>query len=370
MQFGRIILVALFVFAILGVIDYELLRWIVGGVTCYLIYKEFDSEPGGKISGELFLYLLILIIYNPLTPVYLYSRGLWIIIDLIFLGFLVPLIFKDIEKERPINQHHLIDELATMTDGQRRNYLDEALKYDSLSMNSWDYEKYEFLAELEVEEILKETAIIEVNQEELEISIDEIIGKDYEISESVSHSDPVYWSFRSALFTAPDRYLFNDIGWKIFNSTTNDLIGVGFIIKEIRQPSEIVFKDFISKPSNKETIEYHVMFLTFPEFLSKNIENVEGKLLKHIEQKAINSGIEKLSINVSRVDYVDYFYRQGYRYRYKYYINSAQARNILESGAWSFLELEKPLSQNARKEIAEKIMNHRRYLKWEKENRK
>lgn len=360
MRFGRIILVALFVFAILGVIDYELLRWVVGGVACYLIYKEFDSEPGGKISGELFLYLLILIIYNPLTPVYLYSRGLWIIIDLIFLGFLVPLIFKDIEKERPIKQHHLIDELATMTDGQRRNHLDEALKYDPLSMNSWDYEKFEFLAELEVEEILEETAIIEINQEELEVLIDEIIGSYYEINDLISHSNPRYWSYRSALFTDPNRKLINNHGWKLFNPNTNDLIGVGFCIEDYLEPSAGI-TDHLTV---EERTSYYIMILTFPEFLLKNIDNVEGKLLKNIEDDARLFGVETLTIDVSRIEYVDYFYKNGYRFLKRLY--SEQAKDLLISGKKYFLDLEKPLSQKARNERAKTLLAHRRYLKWQK----
>lgn len=65
---------------------YHLIRWIVAATCAYATYEIFQRKNPNKSIGVLLA--VIALIYNPLFPFYL-SRGLWLIVDAVVVGFLI-----------------------------------------------------------------------------------------------------------------------------------------------------------------------------------------------------------------------------------------------------------------------------------------
>ena len=68
-----------------GVTDYFLLRWIIflGGLYLLYILWRWEKVDNG-IKAFFFLSLIVMVIlFNPIAPVYLYDIGTWRIIDIV-----------------------------------------------------------------------------------------------------------------------------------------------------------------------------------------------------------------------------------------------------------------------------------------------
>ena len=66
---------------------YMLLRLVVCGVSLWLIYHLWGADRDDQ--GQLWLLGGVALLYNPLVPIYLYSKGLWVILNLLTLALFV-----------------------------------------------------------------------------------------------------------------------------------------------------------------------------------------------------------------------------------------------------------------------------------------
>ncbi len=76
---------------------YQLLRWVVCGVSIFLAYTAYDW----KKTWATWLFVVIALLFNPLIPIYL-SRELWQLIDMVssILFFAAILILRKPNEER------------------------------------------------------------------------------------------------------------------------------------------------------------------------------------------------------------------------------------------------------------------------------
>lgn len=61
-------------------------------VGIYFAYYIYESSP--RINPWLWSFLVVMILFNPLAPVYLHEKILWGIIDIILAVFFVGLVFR------------------------------------------------------------------------------------------------------------------------------------------------------------------------------------------------------------------------------------------------------------------------------------
>lgn len=71
-------------FLLVGIADlpigyYTFLRILVTIGALAVLFNDYE----GKITGSIILFCLIVVVFNPLMPVYLYDKGIWIVIDLV-----------------------------------------------------------------------------------------------------------------------------------------------------------------------------------------------------------------------------------------------------------------------------------------------
>ncbi|MCK1997492.1 hypothetical protein MPH47_09710 [Psychrobacillus psychrodurans] len=352
--------------AIVGVEDYGFIRWAISATTLVLLIGEFRFESKKKIKGSFVSYLIILFMYNPIVPIYLYDRGLWILFDVVLLILLIiPHFRSDVQKgnkEEPFN-----DRLLRMSEPQRRRYLDESLQLDPIMMNqNSNFMKYANLREIEIEQILQDTEVEKVDHIYLGQAIDEIIVETGDINKRVSMTHDFYWLIRNTIFQNPYQ-LGGGHGWRLYHRKTNETIGAGFYLDHQRERMQ-GFEYLSDSLSVDELIDHEIMILVLPEFLNKNVPSVEGKLLQMIEQDAKQNGVEEISISVSNTEYFSYLYKNGYR-SYSYG-NAEKMTEIIESGAWSYLTLKKYITQEARDRKAKQLLTSRRVKKYIEENTK
>lgn len=79
------------VFSFLGIAEmpigyYTFLRFYLTGVAGFLAFHEFSKND--KVNGWAVLFGIIAILFNPIIPVYLHDKEVWIFID-----FIVGVIF-------------------------------------------------------------------------------------------------------------------------------------------------------------------------------------------------------------------------------------------------------------------------------------
>lgn len=71
-------------FLVLGIFDlpigyYTFLRVVITIISLLIIINENKT----KIDFWKIIFLVILILFNPIIPIYLYNKGIWIVIDII-----------------------------------------------------------------------------------------------------------------------------------------------------------------------------------------------------------------------------------------------------------------------------------------------
>ena len=92
----------LLVVALFGVSDFILLRWMVFLVVGILLVVSYLIEKVDTLTKSVFfiLFLFIFIIFNPIAPIYLYNRAMWIVIDLIsaVVLFMKPVVIMWVDK--------------------------------------------------------------------------------------------------------------------------------------------------------------------------------------------------------------------------------------------------------------------------------
>lgn len=72
------------VFSFLGIADmpigyYTFLRIYLTGIAAFIIFDSYSKSD--KVSGEVIVFSVIAIIFNPFIPVYLHDKELWSAID-------------------------------------------------------------------------------------------------------------------------------------------------------------------------------------------------------------------------------------------------------------------------------------------------
>lgn len=285
--------------------------------------------------------------YNPILPIYLYDRGLWILIDVVFLILLlIPLFRGDVER---VNEEEpLHDRLFRMSESQRRKDLDEALQFDSIMMNqNRDYWINAHLREMEIEQILQEAELEKVNRVRLEQAIDEIIIHTGDINFKICMNYDFYFLLRNTIFLEPN-HLGGNQGWRLYNPKTNETIAVGFYLENLNELSN--------------SISYEILIFAVPEFLKKQIKHVEGKLLQKIEQDAKQNGVEEISVHINKTEYFSYLYKNGYRTFFYWKVDEMIEK--VESGAKSYITLVKPITQEARDRKAKELVTRRSVKKY------
>jgi hypothetical protein len=70
---------------------YTLLRLAITGIGVYYVYYIYSIK--GKKCRWLWPFAVVIILFNPIAPIYLYKKGIWTVIDLIVVGFLLVFIF-------------------------------------------------------------------------------------------------------------------------------------------------------------------------------------------------------------------------------------------------------------------------------------
>jgi len=72
---------------------YTFLKIIVTGVAIYYAYYLYDVLK--KKNFWFWSLVVIVILFNPIIPIYIYNKSIWMVIDVIVIGFLVGLIIKN-----------------------------------------------------------------------------------------------------------------------------------------------------------------------------------------------------------------------------------------------------------------------------------
>jgi len=74
----------------IGVNDYDLLRWIVFIAVLFLMYILWNREKvnNGIKTFYFLFFVIIIVLFNPILPIYLYDRSTWALIDM-FTGILL-----------------------------------------------------------------------------------------------------------------------------------------------------------------------------------------------------------------------------------------------------------------------------------------
>jgi len=72
---------------------YTFLKIIVTGVAIYYAYYLYDVLK--KKNCWCWSLVVIVILFNPIIPIYIYNKSIWMVIDVIVIGFLVGLIIKN-----------------------------------------------------------------------------------------------------------------------------------------------------------------------------------------------------------------------------------------------------------------------------------
>lgn len=85
------------IFLLLALLDwpygfYTLLKWIVTGVAVYYAYSIYEIIQ--KTNAWFWALVVIAVLNNPIAPIHLGDKGLWNIIDVIIVLFLLLLITK------------------------------------------------------------------------------------------------------------------------------------------------------------------------------------------------------------------------------------------------------------------------------------
>ena len=92
----------LLIAALFGVSDFTMLRWIVFLVVGILLVVSFLIEKVDTLTKSIFfiLFIFICILFNPIAPIYLYDRTIWIVIDLIsaVVLFMKPMVIMWVDK--------------------------------------------------------------------------------------------------------------------------------------------------------------------------------------------------------------------------------------------------------------------------------
>lgn len=68
---------------------YQILRWVIAGVTGYSAYFAYEHK---KIAWT-WIFGIIAVLYNPIAPIHL-NREIWSVIDLIIAAIIFTSIFK------------------------------------------------------------------------------------------------------------------------------------------------------------------------------------------------------------------------------------------------------------------------------------
>lgn len=85
-----------------GVENYCLLRWIVFLGVGFVLFVLWVLERVTSATKKILFWILlaIVILFNPILPIYLYDRGLWILIDFVTAIVLIikPMLINSIDK--------------------------------------------------------------------------------------------------------------------------------------------------------------------------------------------------------------------------------------------------------------------------------
>ena len=71
---------------------YTFMKFIVTGVTAYYAYYIYKVLQ--KVNYWFWILVGIAVLFNPIIPIYLRDKGLWMFIDVLVIGFLIGLIIK------------------------------------------------------------------------------------------------------------------------------------------------------------------------------------------------------------------------------------------------------------------------------------
>lgn len=91
---------------------YTFLRIIVSIVAGYTLYSLYE----GKLTSWIIVFGVIFILFNPLIPIYLYDKSVWIPIDLISSGIFVYK-FANYKRVELINQENKEDNKLRISKG-------------------------------------------------------------------------------------------------------------------------------------------------------------------------------------------------------------------------------------------------------------
>jgi len=119
----------------LGPVFYSLIRIVVFSCACYYAYKLFQKSYDSKAL----VFVIFAVIYNPFFHMYLYSKGLWIIIDIIAIIF----IYKNKDKitNKPSSQNKTSSQKKYKTNNDQKTsaYTDDLKNKKDTNINQKTY---------------------------------------------------------------------------------------------------------------------------------------------------------------------------------------------------------------------------------------
>ena len=99
---------------------YSLVRIVVFSCACYYAYKLFQKS----YDSQAIVFAILAFIYNPIFQIYLYSKGLWIIIDIIAIIFIYKNKDKIIDKISKKNKDFSANQSSENRDHEKEDKSD------------------------------------------------------------------------------------------------------------------------------------------------------------------------------------------------------------------------------------------------------
>jgi len=223
------------IIAAFGIDNYDLFRWFVFIGSVYLGFSIIKQEKSMSDYLYLYGYFLTAILFNPVVPIYLNSRGLWILIDIgIAIWLLVQPLITGFEKkvvgiEKGEKEKKLLEVYDNLpNDFEKRRYIFEKNSYDHwfYPQPNNDVEEMAILSEevITLEEFVEEEITIQIDK--ISVSYKDLMDKliyDVKIDElNFVTTDDAYGCGNYSHVE-----IFNNSVWRISDPSYN--INIGYV---------------------------------------------------------------------------------------------------------------------------------------------
>ena len=331
----KLIVVFSLIAGAIGIENYIALRWIVFSGLIYLIYQLVDNDNKTEVEVIcLYVYIGIALLFNPIIPIYLYDRGLWVVLDLlsaVFILFVPYIDSKNIgekgSRKNNSKERSFIEEYEGLTDYGKRKYINSKMAYDDARIESigWEIEQKKFMDEVcadamdivaefmaeenyysskdnnenkvENKEEYKEEYKIEIIYIEPEVLFDTLI-RNLTVDDDERLSEIFYYSSGN---TFPKNIIENVV-WKIYNTDSGTYIGCGWLSSYNKGGTKYI--NIIARGTYKGQATFNTV--------NNMLEDMEKYAKKHNIQE-ISAQIEYFACELNKNESIKLFFSRGYR---------------------------------------------------------